>query len=347
MIIVDGKQLNLRDGNTKAEKWVIARMKAIKDKKDLVVIKDPKPYKYDDRGRKLKKEANGFKLTTRRINDNGAYENWAYCTKSKTNPNTGNKEFVPAHYIMVGEDYLNPGKDSERIFFLTEIMNVSDYGLIVEDKEKDAQVQLSKEVEEGDVAMYIKSNRSPLTVDQLRLLALSWGMGNANELPESILRIDFFKRVSESKGKRGRGYKGFLQDVDNLLSDKDNEVKMRAIVELALKSKVIAWDETRLKMLWGGTDRIICAIPPNKITEKREFLNQHFSTHKNDREILYASVEGAVDDMPVFGFEDLKRIGNLPKLKSKIKEMYPGIEIPPKATKEETLSLVEEEIKNV
>jgi len=121
---------------------------------------------------------------------------------------------------------------------------------------------------------------------------------------------------------------------------------MRALVELALKSKVIVWDDKRLKMLWGGSDRIICAIPPNKIKEKKEVLNSHFASHKNDREILYASVEGTGDDMPVFDFEDLKRIGNLPKLKAKVKEMY-GIEVPPKATKEETLKLVEEEILKV
>ena len=344
MFIVDGKLLNLSNGGTtKLEKEVYADLQKIRERKDFVIIKDPKPYRYSDEKEKLEKQAIGFKMHCTSKGEDGISHRWIYTTREPVETKAGGLRYKPNPMVIIDFLQLDPTTETEKVYFLTKVLTVSRYGLVVEDKEQEAKKQLVKDQDKLAVEFYIKNPKSPKTLDELRFLAVGWGLSKAEDMPENLFRVEFFNRVQQLNDKyltTGRGYKEFLKEIENFGED----VKLRTYVYKAIREKIIIWDSEKLKFYWTGEDkRTICVVPPMKVSKKEEYLLSHLLQDNDDKSILMNSIEGAVDDLPVIDIEDLKNIGHVMTLRKKIKELM-GMEFEPGTGKEDMIAAVEQKI---
>lgn len=220
---------------------------------------------------------------------------------------------------------LDKGKDTELIFFLTEISPFVKKGRIVmEDKELEARKEIEKIIGSGDVQYHVYSKYSPISPEQtrgeetLRLLASAWGVPYVEDMGINEVRVALVKAVEESQGNYAatkRGYNEFLAEtkINDLLV-------LRANVQKAIDKGVIFFDEDNISWKFKTSGYTIMNVSHRDLAYKEAALYNHIRVRQDLLERFNAEVSGGYvapseevlpeipDDLENIPYIDLQRI---------------------------------------
>ena len=187
-IVVNEEVLNLSQPSSEIEKWVKKRISEIAEGKKLVVIKDARPRHYSSDRKPDPYPPNLFYMEAKRY-DKGVSERWKYCSNPtiKTDKN-GNQKPLRGDRAVVGfgELILNPQKQADQIFFFTEIMDVGNFNLVIENREELSKIDNEKRMLRAEAEYNILTK---LSDEELYMLAAVYNLDTEEE------SIDILKKV--------------------------------------------------------------------------------------------------------------------------------------------------------
>jgi hypothetical protein len=309
MIVVDGKELNLSAPQTDNEKMVSEWIKSHRNDKP-VIIKNPNPLTAD---KILYKPPLSFDVSGTRLNpDTGQNEKWIYCKRAVINNKNGFKTYPPERFSIKIEEKLSYQGNAELLFFLTNssIVGLSQFGLIVENKEEEAKLKLTKVSAEYEVGSWIMNK---LPENEVVQYAWRWNLQDIEEKTDSELRMELFELIKsfETARDKKRGYEAFINEMKNT----SNVVKIGSYFNKSVKDKVVGFNKLNWNCYYIGTTDIICQIPPARFNvDKEEYVIQYLVSNEKEQKEFLNAISGGVDEMAFIG-GDYKMIKNAAKLR--------------------------------
>lgn len=334
-IVVNNKLLELSNPTTPTERWAQKRMIDIQEKTKTIKLKIPKPFTSDNIGLLIKQPISFDLACQFRNPETKMMEKWIYhdgLIKSKNGP----ERYKARHLIAPDIINISTKDNPEMAFFLSEVMDVAQFGYVLENIEKE-----SKEVNESKAleieVMYVILKQ--LTEKDIRLQSYAWGIDNVEGKGVETLRNQLLStiRVGQARLETShRGYEAFLNEVNS----ESETVKLRAYINKAVQTKVIEFKDNSCR--YSGTNSIVCMISPNKWGTKEDYVVNYLANNDRDREIFMIAIEGNVEDMANL-FDDYASMTNLASIKSKAKANL-GLEFKPSDKKTEVLEKIKETI---
>ena len=329
MIIAENKELNLSvdpksagwDNLSPNEKWVIERFIEIRKTPSIVLI-DTKPM---DKMRLLRKVPTGFDLSGSRIHpDTGVKEKWVFCDRAVIT-NSGYKTYPAKHYEFFNRIELSTAKNVDLIFFLLDIVDVSQFGFVIEDKAADARRRIETNKLRAETENWIYST---CTDEDINNLAYRWQLTDIGLKDTSELRLDLFQFISANEAKKDgkQGYKAFIKEMTA-----DSEiVKIGAYFNEAVKNNKIAFNPSNRTCYYSGTNELImdAVIPPDWFKHNpNEYVIQWLFKNPKDKELFLASIKPADVREVIKTSGDWRLMVNYPQIRKFAKETY-GIDLP-------------------
>jgi hypothetical protein len=334
MIIIDEEPLSLRKKpeagslEEKLQKQVMEGLQRVRTRKKPIKIK---------RNYKIRKDSNGIMILPSPVatpmsqmvlGDDGMKHKWKY-SKEGVKKDRITDAYIPDKLRVLTEIIVDPRNDPEQAYFLTEVMDLQALGLHLEDREKEAMQRLEKEEEELDVQFMIKNKRSPLTDNDIIVLAMAYGVGEEDD-PIPVLKEELWLKVKSLHEADSDTYQKFLSDADSM----GKEVKVNAYVNKAEKAGLI--QVKGLSWVYADSGHTICAIPGSRIQKAKLALAEYLLKNEGEYNSFVASLEGEVNSL-ANALNDLEALP-VPSLKKKVKELTNSELIFDKnATKEEIL----------
>ena len=310
MILVNGEPVLSLKEDDKRRQWYEGEMNKIRKIKSPVVIKRPlNTYSFNKDG--LRKRPPVTLIQSRSVvNREGNREMWA-CCETYTEKEKGVIALRPNTYGFTTERSFDPATDTELIFYFTKCVNLGNHGYMVEDIEEEAKSRNEEEALELDVRYAIQKQ---LDLQNLRYLAKSWGITEADKVPEQALRLQLKElvfRSEKNKDQTKRGFKEFMDDVQN---ENPEFTEARFIVNDLVSKGSFTFD--RLSRRWKYGNDFICMVPLENRDYPNDFLarallekkfEEFYVTLKADvlgtpEEVVYsvADVEAAKDRKQLF-----------------------------------------------
>ena len=306
MLILNNKELNLSENgkHTPIESYIIDRLSKIKEMKELVFIENTKERETDNSGRKLSKSPSMRPLKVNvRNKENGSSEQWILCNEPSMKD--GKPIYVPERFICGNDVALNPKQEAELIFFLTEFNVLDGTRLAIKDFEKEAKERIDKETRDYQVRNVVYSGH--LSEDEIRMLAMSWGIEKAEDMSMNKLKLALIDKVTASEKRvkeTQRGYDAFLKEAQGL----GRETEVRALVQKAIEEKIIAYSIQNSWWFYVGTENNIFRVPPNLRSIKENRLIEFLLSNKDRLEELESSMEGKTGQLGTYSVNMLKSL---------------------------------------
>jgi hypothetical protein len=309
MIIVSGKELNLLlpvDQMNDNEKWVTDEIAKLGDKKFIKLTY----FRGLSKEEIAAKPTVGFDVSSPRVNPKShVREHWVF--SDAVQPMISKDGLVkqwPKKHVTIPktkETYLYPESDSELIFFLLNIVDVENYGFIVENREEIARKRNSVRKVVADVENWVLNR---LTEPEIKKICLRYGIvieeKTTEELRDELLEVIKTKEAEEDKIK---GYEGFIKEM-NLDSD---IMRIAAYFNQAVQEKKISFNPQNRTCFWTTTNETMGGvIPPVRFAhDKEEYMVEHLMANPEEKEFFLASINGSMDKL-AFSINDFESIGN-------------------------------------
>lgn len=319
MIVVDNKELNISNPQSYNEKWVAKWIKEFKESKrkedgthGTVTLLDLAPI---NKNRLVFKPPRRFDIAAEKINpETGVKEYWMVCQKRPTIRKNGEKYYPKLHWGFFRQITLTVDDNIELILFLTQIVNIQQFGFVVENKQEKAKQKLDARKAEYEVGNWINNKCTP---EEIIKLSYRWGLDPVDKSDEE-LRDELFDRIRsmESSGDKKRGYKSFIEEMNS-----DSEImKTATYFYKAVHDKKIAFNPSNRTCYWADTSEIIGGvIPPVRFAkDKEEYIIDYLHNDPKELELFMRSIEGEVDKIAA-DIGDYNNIKNPAKLRGWMK----------------------------
>jgi hypothetical protein len=322
MIAVNNILLNLENPQTWAEKYAKSGIKTLIDSnKSEIYVKEPNPYRVDDKGR-IPSPSLGFPLTASVVNkETQASDKWIYVGGEDVLSNGQSIYKAERCNVSKGKMRVIVKDNPELAWFITNLLNLKHYGLIVEDIEAKDRALNAIESDEAAVRFMILSQ---LKEEELRILAYSWNVNTPEKLVlDSLKRRLIDQVVASQKGIEStkRGYKEFLKECDNI----NEEVTLRAKINEAIAKNIINIDKYKYTCKYTGTDGVLCAVRPDAVNDPTNTILRHLTMNVSDQETFLNVMDTDGVKLDVLSEADLSRSSGV-VIRKYIREKY-NIEI--------------------
>lgn len=323
MIIVDNKELNLSipvgdpefEKLSYNEKLAIKKMDEISKLKSFKLVYSKKLDMYQI-----------MKKAQRIIDVSGAYinpethrkEKWVYCN---VNPLIkGTLKYYPVFHLplnKVTENIFDTQQDTELIFFLSNIINLSTTGFKIENKVDDAKKSIGATRNKTKVEHWILEK---CTEDDISKLSLRWGLSTDDKSDEE-LRLELLNVLEineKSTATEKRGYSLFLKEVES----SSDTIRIGSYFMNEVKKGTIVFNSFNRTCVWQGTngDTIGGIIPPQRFAhDKEEYIIQYLVSNVEARNIFLASI---TDSKTIELNEDYTLITHVKTLQSWAKKKF-------------------------
>jgi len=273
---------------------------AIKNKKHLApgasryVFVDPSPRRLASDGKVEPKKYQSFPLKSEK---DGARWNW--CDSSSLDK-SGVRVYSPKSFMFNKSISLDPEKvrDRELIFFFMFISGVASQIIKLENIEEESKALNEKEMQEINIAWYIKSPDSPLAPehaenggneDLLRDFAAAWGVKQYDTLPLATLRRKLHENVLESHKNytvTKRGYKEFEEEVK--VKNRSNVIRLTRL-QFAFDNDIVYLDGRAVR--YRATENVITYIPDHRIASYTSYLAEYLGRNLSLDEELSETIK--------------------------------------------------------
>ena len=333
MILVNNQPLDISKKKIPgtAENWYFSELEKIQNKKEPIVIKKLVAYRLDAAGKRHKPPLQGVQ-SRQVISTERGMEMWACCNSYKKEKDE-TYSYNPNFYFLQSAITLDPKTQSELIFFFTSVANLTRYGYVIDNPEKEAALVNQKDLAELDVKYAIQRRIEGL--EELRFIAKSWGLTAADKMGVEQLRLKLFETVKTSEKNittTKRGYKEFMDDVFNTAPE---ITEMRALVNMAIDKGILKVDRITRKCSYTPTGDTICIVPLDNRERANDFVAETLLKDKNkdlsDTIRLDVFGEPPAIKLSVADIESLKTRDELKRAAKKF-----AIVVPP-AMKDETI----------
>jgi hypothetical protein len=228
----------------------------------------------------------------------GMSETWVY-TKNRPNVIDGELKFTDrAIQITNGELYLDPIRETDKIYFLIYVSGLLKIGFGLEDLEKEAEKVITEISAESALNFYLFSEMSPLleTPSKLRDIASSWNIPNAQQLGLNQLKLRLKDVVLESNLNVDITKRGIKEFVDEVKGNGGTITKFRALMQKAIDKKVIAFNSQQNAWFWldsatGQYTDYIVPVLPVQLNEKYDVLFEYLKMNAQ----LFSTIEKCID----------------------------------------------------
>jgi hypothetical protein len=299
MIVVDGKELNLSvpipddhasdeeiarwNSLTNNERKVIRGIADIRKKSKYLKLIDPR--KFNLQQILTKTPRHRFDCSGTRVNqDTGVREQWLL-SNERPKIVRDNKVYTKQRISFWKEIEFNTENQSDLIYVLLNIVDVKQFGLIVENKEEEALKRISTRKYKAEVENWLFNKLSDKEVQKH---AYRWGL-NVKSLSVPELRVELFDAIelNELKTNKSRGFKTFL---DEMNSDTDI-VRIGSYFMDALQRKIVSFSKQR-QCVYTDTGEVIGGIiPPERFkNDKEEYIIQYLVKDKTAQDYFLASL---------------------------------------------------------
>ena len=210
---------------------------------------------------------------------------WAYCQGAPIILPNGLRD-IPERRMSISEQLtIDLKKQPDLAVFLIYKSPFFGKEYRIEDPEAEAYskaMERSREIELSDTIW-----KGLAAESRLRMVATAWGVPNASELNDTVLRDYLEKKILNlEKDKRKHptdpSYKGiseFLQDIKV-----DDELRVRAVVAKAIEDKVIKYNKQTGK--YFIKDRFLILIPTTHIDRHVDYMTGFYSNPMNRGEFI-------------------------------------------------------------
>ena len=306
MIVVDGKELNISNPVTDNEIFVSDWMKKFRsDKKKpdgtygSVTIVDVYPF---DKKKIALKKPRRFDIAGVRVNTgsgregsegSGIRESWVLCLKKPVVNRNGEKYYPKLHWGFYRSTTLSVNENLELIFFLTQIVNLQQFGFVIENKEEIAKKKLDTRKAEYEVGDWIMNKCTP---EEIVKLSYRWGL-DLEDKSDSELRDELFEKIKSmerSKDKK-RGYQVFIDEMNS-----NSEImKIATYFYKAIKDNKVSKNPTNRTFFWSDTTEVIGGfVPPERwAKDPEEYMVEYLSKNPKELELFMAGIEGDVNKL--------------------------------------------------
>lgn len=288
MIAVEGKKLDLGDPKSNNEKYAAKEIARYKSEKRRIRVIREHPVQTNAEGNPIKPKK-GFKLWGKFANpETKIEEEWMIAIENRT---SGDKIFYTpqSQKILLTID-VQSDKNPEFAFFLEKVINLNGLGLRLENLEEEAKVKNQTD------RLKIKTDNlilNDLSDQAVRSLAYAWGVGEVEDKGENQLRDDLRTTVAVSEIKGDRGYKGFIEDVDN----PEEAVKVRGFLNEAVKKGIIFYNGKTHSAWFKGAESSIVNVPPARWSNKEDYIVDYLITHEEVYDEFMECVRGELQDV--------------------------------------------------
>jgi len=270
MLICDGKPVDLKAPNGSASKFVISKIKELKDIGLPMRFNLPKDLAneiglYDKRSevsRPILEYSQGVRvrLTNNYRNPNGSLEQWTYYTDIKKTNNGKTEKYMPRWYELKKVNVFNEG-DIELLFYLVYISGhceaiegVTDQNLkkkreymLIEDRAREARKAAKRRILEAKVTN-ILYDLDKLSAEDLKILAKAYSISDADSVRElDVLRGSIYDIVVKSNDPNS---------IDKFMerANIDEVTKIQALITDAVDSGVLFVKKTQRGSFWMFKD---------------------------------------------------------------------------------------------
>jgi hypothetical protein len=327
MIVVDKKELNLDTPVTHNEllvsKW-ISDQKEKRGNDAVIKLIDITPLK---KNQLVFKQPKGFDVSGHKVNSKtGVKEYWIYCDQNPKVLKNGEKYYPKKHLRFFREASFSLNGDAALLYFLLEVVDVKQFGFIVEDKEAMAKKKLDMRRNASIVENIILEK---LTKEDVVKFAGRWGIKvdgkGDNELRDELWEA--IKVMNEKARKSGDDdNKIFRQFIAEANSD-GTIVKVGMYFYKALKDKLISFNPNNRTYFWTDSHEVLGGyIPPNMIHSKEEYIINLLTNDEKERNQFMMVLGGEVDKVAADA-GDYKMIKS-PMAKKAWAKKHLGLEIP-------------------
>lgn len=231
----------------------------------------------------------------------GMSETWVY-TKNRPNMVDGELKFSTRSILITnGELYLDPVRETDKIYFLIYVSNLLKIGFGLEDLEQEAEKVITEISAESALNFYLFSEMSPLLEQpqKLRDIASSWNIPNAQQLGMNQLKLRLKDVVTESNRNVDITKRGITEFVDEVRGNGNTITKFRALMQKAIDKKVIAFNAQQNAWFWldsatGEYTDYIVPVLPVQLNEKHDVLFEHLRMNAELFQTLEKCIAGNI-----------------------------------------------------
>ena len=298
----------IKEGTPQWEKFADFKKNVLPNLKNPVIFKNTDPIKFNDNG--LPEPLRGHSLPLQ-YNIGGEFgsEDWRYCKRAPRKEGNGKLKYFDQSRILKQYWSFDKAREPDAIFFLMEIAPFLKKGImILEDKQRDARREISKEAGELDVKFMIISEHSPISVestgseDLLRMVSAAWGIADAESPDKSIeeIKLALIAAVNSSEKNKNvtkRGYAEFLKEINS-----KELLVLRANLQKALDNKTVSYDAPTFSWRYVKNNYPIMTIPASAASDPEVAL-YNFLVKNNNAAVAF---KHAMDNPYSLGEEEPK-----------------------------------------
>jgi len=326
-IVVNNKELNLDDPKTHNEIMVSEWINKEREKRKsnpIVRLIDLTPLR---KNQKVFRQPKGFDVSATKTNKKtGQKERWIYTDRDPKISKSGEKFYLKKHLRFFREAEFNINDDPMLLYMLINVVDVSQFGFVVEDKESIAQKKLDKRRKAVQVQDLI-DNR--LTASDIVRFAGRWGIKTTGK-GENQLREELWERVQSletSAVKEGKEVNTiFKKFVDEANSD-GTIVKIGMYFYKALQDKKVSFNPQKRTWFWTASNEPFGGyVPPEFIRTKEEYIIEYLTNNQEEQDMFLLAIGGEVSEIAEDS-DDYKMITVPMKKKAWAKKKL-GLDIP-------------------
>lgn len=207
----------------------------------------------------------------------GLGQTWVYVTNMNATKPDGSGGYVPIRGT-IALDYtttFDVQQDIELIFFFLYISRNRHIKIVDKAQENKDKAMMKALRSKAENLIYdVESPVHPEKLgsdQQLKNLALSWGVTNAFDLDSYGVMHALWDRVQKGQANYNRTHRGFYEFIEEV--EKYGNTKQRAVISLAIEKGIVRYEGNIWKLIAkGGNEQFLIGVPPKEEAVKDEYV---------------------------------------------------------------------------
>jgi len=277
MILVDNQPVLSLEKDDKRRDWYETEVAKIRNLREPIVIKKISTYRLNSKGIRVKPPRIGVQSFKEYASERGM-EVWGCCTTYEKKDN-GTLSLKPNFYYFESQHTLDPRKDSELIFYLTCIINLTKLGFAIDNPEAEAKKYNDGEIAELEVKYAIHKQLED--IEELKFMSRAWGISGADKMQIEQLRRVLFETVKKSEENKKVTKKGYAEFMEEVFNKNPEVTEARAMVNMALGKSILSVAKTTRKVSYVPSGDVLCIVPLEHITRTTDYIADYLLRDKN------------------------------------------------------------------